>query len=174
MRYAAEQRQPRETPLWEVEAAAKPHLYHSVLGVDLQKALGVTPGIPPAVEPIPVAEPPDLGSEAETMRSELFRANPPPVPPEPEPTVAVDVVPAVPVPPTVSREVEDAASYIANQVHSSGAKPRSQVFPTSLNPADEAAYLGHALAMQWLVEEDGQVRPGPVHPQPRTTTLIPN
>jgi hypothetical protein len=150
----------------QAEAAAKPHLYHSVLGVDLQKALGTATGVPPVAEPV------DLESEAETMRGELFRANsPPPKPvPESEPAVAVEAAPV----PAVTKDVEDAARQLAEQVHSSSAKPRTQLFRPGLNPSDEAAYSAHAVAMQWLVVEGEWVHPGPVHPQPRTTTLIPN
>jgi hypothetical protein len=94
-----------------------------------------------------------------------------PAAPEPEPTVDIEVARDVPA---VSKDVEDAAKHIAISVHSAGGKLRSQLFPRRLREADEAAYLGHAVALQWLVVEGVQVRPGPVHPQPRTTTLIPN
>ena len=149
-------------------AAEAPMLYHSVEGVDLSKALGLTTSPRPAVEPTPATSPVDLGSEdTETMR-EPWRANPPSQSePEPEPSIAVEK-PAVPATPVLPDSVTRAARALAQQVWSAGSKPRAHLLagqnPTAQAETERA--LNCAVDSNWIAVSGDQIVKGSVSPNP--------
>ena len=82
--------------------------------------------------------------------------------PEPAPDHVHHV--RVPEVPTVTRPVARAARTIGDQVRQSGVKPKSDYFRPGIPPDNAEAWISHAVAQGWVVEDGDLLRPGPVSP----------
>ena len=77
--------------------------------------------------------------------------------PEPEPVRVPEVL-------AVTRAVAHAARTIGDQVRQSGVKPTSDYFRPGIPPGNAEAWISHAVAQGWVVEDGDLLRPGPVSP----------
>jgi hypothetical protein len=146
-------------------SANKPHLFHSIVGVDLNKAMGLS------ADSVPT---PGTAPSKDEKMSELYRVmpNPAPVVDEQDPQPVVDE-PAVEPVPAVSEQAHRSAQQLAQKIWAGGGRSIPQLFQgQSQSAIDEL--LTHATNKQWLAVNGDMVLPGLVNPTPRVTTSIPN
>jgi hypothetical protein len=95
------------------------------------------------------------------------------VPDVKKPVPVPEPVPEVQKSAPVSSMTADAALQIARTVHGWGSvDPASHFHGLSASSVD--AWIGHAVAMGWvIVDDNGQLRKGPVDPNPPAEALSP-